>query len=122
MILLLLTAIGLTNGSGRWYLWWSGFFADLTIFTLAYANWKKHNCHDHWCARIGRHPVLDGKYLVCRRHLNQILGLPKRHRLSVHHIRDEHRVNTTDGAFKDHVVAGEIITTGAEGPDGSHVA
>ena len=63
---------GLDNGSGAWYLFWSGIF---DVFVLAaglagnaYVTARKHNCHVHRCWRIGRHPVTGTAYVVCRTH------------------------------------------------------
>lgn len=59
--------LGLDNLSGPWYGFWSGVGGDLSLFTVAYALVRRHNCHVQRCWRIGRHPV-DGGYLVCARH------------------------------------------------------
>lgn len=66
-----LTFLGVTNGSGRWYLWWSGFFANVTIFSAVIIFYRKHNCHVHSCLRLGSHPAVDAngvQHIVCRRH------------------------------------------------------
>ena len=62
--------LGVDNGSGRWYLWWSGFGANFQEYALIGAIvllYRRHNCHVHRCPRIGRHQA--GPYVVCRRHL-----------------------------------------------------
>lgn len=59
--------LGLDDPSGAWYLWWSGFGADLPI-AAGIAIWmRKHNCHTPRCHRLARHPDTDGK-IVCNRH------------------------------------------------------
>ncbi len=62
--------LGLDNGSGPWYLFWSGFGSDLSEITglgaVAYIFWRKHNCHTPGCWRIGRHES-EGRVL-CHRH------------------------------------------------------
>jgi hypothetical protein len=66
-----LTFLGVTNGSGRWYLWWSGFFANVTIFTAVIVFYRRHNCRVHGCPRLGSHPAADQKgvqHVVCRHH------------------------------------------------------
>jgi len=76
-----LTFLGVTNGSGRWYLWWSGFFANVTIFTAVIVFYRRHNCRVHGCPRLGSHPAVDEKgvqHVVCRHH-HPDLG--PRHRL-----------------------------------------
>jgi len=66
-----LTFLGTTNGSGRWYLWWSGMFGNLTIFAAVAIFYRRHVCHVHGCPRLGRHKAVDQngiEYVVCRRH------------------------------------------------------
>ena len=66
-----LTMLGTTNGSGRWYLWWSGMFGNLTIFAAVALFYRKHNCHVHGCLRIGSHKAVDQngvEHVVCRTH------------------------------------------------------
>ena len=66
-----LTFLGVTNGSGRWYLWWSGMFGNLTIFGAVILFYRKHNCHVHGCLRLGSHAAVDEngvEHIVCRRH------------------------------------------------------
>jgi hypothetical protein len=66
-----LTFLGVTNGSGRWYLWWSGMFGNLTIFAALIIFYRKHNCQIHRCVRLGRHAANDAKgveHLVCKHH------------------------------------------------------
>ena len=66
-----LTFLGVTNGSARWYLWWSGMFGNLTIFAAVIVFYRKHNCHVHSCLRLGSHTAVDAngvEHVVCRRH------------------------------------------------------
>jgi hypothetical protein len=66
-----LTFLGTTNGGGRWYLWWSGMFGNLTIFAALIVFYRKHNCHIHRCPRVGRHAAVDAnglEYVVCKHH------------------------------------------------------
>lgn len=60
--------IGLTNASGPQYLFWSGFFGDMSIFAAAVVLYRRHNCHARWCWRIARHPVEGTHYVTCRHH------------------------------------------------------
>jgi hypothetical protein len=81
-----LTFLGTTNGSGRWYLWWSGMFGNLTIFAALVVFYRKHNCHVHGCWRLGRHAAQDAdgvEHVVCRSH-HPDLG--KDHHLLAHHL------------------------------------
>jgi len=81
-----LTFLGTTNGSGRWYLWWSGMFGNLTIFAGILLFYRKHVCHIHRCPRFGTHRATDKdgvEHVVCRRH-HPDLGTG--HRLLPHHL------------------------------------
>jgi len=81
-----LTFLGTTNGSGRWYLWWSGMFGNLTIFAGILLFYRKHVCHIHRCPRFGTHRATDQdgvEHVVCRRH-HPDLGAG--HRLLPHHL------------------------------------
>lgn len=71
MIHTLLDWMGLTDASGKPYLFWSGIGADLSEFAVVggvFAAYRKHNCHVHRCWRLARHPVADTQWIVCRRH------------------------------------------------------
>ncbi len=63
--------LGLDNGSGYWYLFWSGIGSDITEFAVIGALFgmlRKHNCHIRRCWRIGRVSVDGTPYVVCMRH------------------------------------------------------
>jgi len=70
MIQGILHVFGVDNLSGPWYGFWSGFGSDLTEVTglglVAYAFWRKHNCHVKGCWRVGWHQA--GDHVVCARH------------------------------------------------------
>jgi hypothetical protein len=59
---------GTDNGSGFWYLWWSGFFANATIYAGAFLVVRKHNCHVTGCksVRTSNDPSVHAP--ACRRH------------------------------------------------------
>jgi hypothetical protein len=62
--------LGLDNGAGGWYLFWSGFganFGELAIAGGLLAIVRRHNCEVHRCWRLGRHKTGAG-HMVCRRH------------------------------------------------------
>lgn len=70
------TVLGSRDESGAWYGFWSGFGGsapDILIITALIAWWKQHNCHQHRCWRIGRHPVDGTGISTCRRH-HPVLG------------------------------------------------
>lgn len=60
--------LGLDNLSGGWYGFWSGIGGDASILAAPLVLLRRHNCHVHWCPRLGRHPVAGTGLLVCRRH------------------------------------------------------
>jgi hypothetical protein len=60
--------MGLDNGSGPVYLFWSGFFGDTTIIGGAVLLYWHHTCHAHGCWRLGRHAVDGTPYTACRKH------------------------------------------------------
>lgn len=59
--------LGLDNASGAWYLFWSGFFGDITIIGGVITLYHKHNCHAPRCWRIGKHQ-LDGTPYCTKHH------------------------------------------------------
>lgn len=72
MIAGLLHVLGIDDVSGKWYALWSGFAGDIGLVGASYALLRKHNCHQRWCLRIGRHP--HGDWMLCSRH--HPLGAP----------------------------------------------
>lgn len=62
---------GTVNEAGPYYGFWSGFGSDIgevTIIGGMAAVYRRHNCHEPWCWRIGRHPVEGTPFSACRRH------------------------------------------------------
>lgn len=62
-------AVGMTNGSGPEYLFWSGFGSDLSEFIIfggIISVFRQHNCHVKGCWRWGKHPFQ--QYKLCARH------------------------------------------------------
>jgi hypothetical protein len=66
MINFIYTWIGLSNASGSQYLFWSGFFGDVTIFAGIVIFYWKHTCHQNKCYRIGKHTPNGTPY--CTKH------------------------------------------------------
>lgn len=55
------------TGTSPFYQFWSGFF--IVLLSGATSSFlRKQNCHVKWCWRIGRFPVADGTFCVCRHH------------------------------------------------------
>jgi len=88
----ILNILGVTNLSGRWYGFWSGFGSDLgefAIFGGLIAAYRRHTCHvDHprFCWRPGTHPVAGTPYRACKKHHPDIPD-----KVSAHHIAQAHR-------------------------------
>lgn len=64
--------LGMDNLSGPVYGFWSGFGSDIGQVTLLGAvlgMWRRHNCHQRRCWRVGRHQV-DGTPWCDRHHLD----------------------------------------------------
>jgi hypothetical protein len=59
---------GADDGSGAWYLWWSGFVGDLVYVGLLAGFYRHVNCHVDGCKRIGGHHVPGTSFKVCRKH------------------------------------------------------
>lgn len=68
LIHLLIHVTGSDNGSGLYYLFWSGFGSDLGMFVAIAAFLRHRNCHVRSCWRLGRHPVEGTNHVVCRKH------------------------------------------------------
>jgi hypothetical protein len=66
---------GITNESGAYYGFWSGFGSDITEFGILgaigagiYQLVRKYNCHEPGCWRVRPHPAAGGQFLLCYRH------------------------------------------------------
>lgn len=66
---------GTLNEPGPYYGFFSGFGSDLGEYVIAvsvcvglYHMFRKHNCHQPGCWRIGRHKIDGTEYIVCRKH------------------------------------------------------
>jgi hypothetical protein len=57
----------LPAGTSPFYQFWSGFY--IVALSAVTSSWvRKQNCHVEWCWRLGRFPVADGQFYVCRHH------------------------------------------------------
>ena len=62
---------GLDNGSGPWYLGWSGAGSDIgeiAILGFIWQAYRKHNCGVKGCWRIGIRKVEGTDHVVCHVH------------------------------------------------------
>lgn len=68
----LMHVLGVDDVSGRWYGFWSGAGSDigeLALIGAVLGMFRKHNCHQRRCWRVGRHIVNGTPY--CNRHHEQ---------------------------------------------------
>lgn len=68
----LLHVLGVDDVSGRWYGFWSGAGSDigeLALIGAVLGMFRKHNCHQRRCWRVGRHIVNGTPW--CNRHHEQ---------------------------------------------------
>jgi hypothetical protein len=79
---------GTNDLSGPWYGFWSGFGSDLAeigligaVVTGVYQIFRKYNCHEPRCWRVGTHPAADGQFLLCYRHHPDFRGKRPTHEL-----------------------------------------
>ena len=56
------------NPTGHWVIFWSGFGSCLTEFAIVGIVYRKLNCHQDGCRRLGVHKVEGTPYVTCRRH------------------------------------------------------
>ena len=87
MIQFLLHTFGMDDGSGAWYLFWSGIVGDLALFGAIGVLYRKLNCHAKGCWRVGLHHVDGTPYITCRKHHPTV----PTGRVSVEHIHHAHR-------------------------------
>lgn len=59
---------GLDNGSGSFYLFWSGVAGDLFLVAGGYAWWRHHNCHVKRCWHLQWKAVPGTSHVTCRKH------------------------------------------------------
>lgn len=80
--------LGTDNGSGGYYLSWSGWGSDIgeaAILGGLVHIYRKHVCHVDGCMRLARHPVVGTPYVVCRLHHPEVPG-----KITAAHVADAH--------------------------------
>lgn len=78
-------------GTSPFYQFWSGFYIVL-LSAITSSLLRKQNCHVKWCWRLGRFPVADGRYTVCRHH-HPDEAVRQKH-VTFEHILEVHRQHT----------------------------
>ena len=56
------------DGNSASYLFWSGIGSDLAYLGILWAVFRRLNCHQPRCARLGRFPVEGSQLHACRKH------------------------------------------------------
>jgi hypothetical protein len=81
--------LGLADANSPWYLFPSGWGSILLVsgsfLTVPYITWKRHNCHEPRCWRVGRVTVDDKGTLSCWHHHPK--GKPQRG-----HVREQYHL------------------------------
>jgi hypothetical protein len=54
--------------SGNGYQLWSGVTGSTSVFAVFLVIYRKMNCHEPGCWRIGKHSVDGTPYVTCHRH------------------------------------------------------
>jgi hypothetical protein len=118
---------GPVDEPGPYYGFWSGFGSDLTEFgiigaisTAAYQLFKKYNCHQPGCRRVGNHPAAGGQFSLCYRHHPGYRGKKPTHEL-IQQLHREHleRQNAIHGKLHEvheHVTAKPAAANGTDDP------
>ena len=118
---------GTVNEPGPYYGFWSGFGSDLTEFgiigavsTGVYQLFKKYNCHQPWCWRVGTHPAAGGQFSLCYRHHPDYQGTKPTQEL-IARLHREHREHQAAmygklREFNEHLAARQAAAHGGSGP------
>lgn len=102
----LLIVLGLTNASGPWYLFWSGFYGALSLFVVSMTLLRKFNCHWPKCWYIAWQPHPNGTgVMLCRKHLPIARSQWHRHVITHSRIRGvNYSRNCSYGVRKNSIV------------------
>jgi hypothetical protein len=118
---------GTINETGPYYGFWSGFGSDLTEFgiigaiaTAAYQLFRKYNCHQPGCWRVGNHPAAGGQFSLCYRHHPDYQGKkPTREliqRLHQEHLEQQKAIYGKLHEVHEHVTAQPAAANGTDDP------
>ena len=87
---------GTVDEPGPYYAFWSGFGSDLaefaiigTIATGVYHLFRRYNCHEPRCWRVGNHPAAGGQFNLCYKHHPDFMGRHPTHEL-IERLHREH--------------------------------
>ena len=118
---------GTVNEPGPYYGFWSGFGSDLTEFaiigtiaTAAYQLFKKYNCHEPGCWRVGAHEAAGGQFSLCYRHHPDFQGKKPTHelieRLHREHLERQAAIHGKLHEVHEQLTAKPATASGVSGP------
>jgi hypothetical protein len=88
---------GTVNESGPYYGFWSGFGSDIAEFGVLgaiaaaiYQLFRKYNCHEPGCWRVGTHSAAGGQFNLCYHHHPDFNGKKPTHDLIVR-MHEQHK-------------------------------
>jgi hypothetical protein len=117
---------GIYNESGPYYGFWSGFGSDLEEFGILgaiaaaiYSMFKKYNCHEPSCWRIGNHPAADGQFHLCYRHHPDFQGKKPTHelieRLHRENLERQEAIHAKLNEMHEHLVTKQVTANDVPG-------
>jgi hypothetical protein len=118
---------GIVNETGVYYGFWSGFGSDLEEFGILgaiaaaiYSLFKKYNCHEPGCWRIGNHPAAGGQFHLCYRHHPDFQGKKPNHelieRLHREHLERQEAIHDKLDEMHEHMMARQVTANDVPGP------
>ena len=118
---------GINNEPGPYYGFWSGFGSDLTEFgvigaiaTAAYQLFKKYNCHEPGCWRVGAHEAAGGQFSLCYRHHPDFQGRKPTHelieRLHRDHLEHQEAIHTKLAEMHEHLITKQVTANDTPDP------
>lgn len=66
------TVTGINAPGSPWYNFWSGIGSDIGELAIISVVYRKLNCHQKGCYRLGLHHYKNGLYIFCRKHHPEI--------------------------------------------------
>jgi hypothetical protein len=118
---------GTINEPGPYYGFWSGFGSDIEEFGILgafgagiYQPFKKYNCHEPGCWRVGQYSAAGGQFLLCYRHHPDYQGRKPTHeliqRLHREHLEHEVAVHRKLDGIHQHLRADPPAAQNRQGP------
>jgi hypothetical protein len=118
---------GTVNEPGQYYAFWSGFGSDLAEFGIlgaaaaaVYHLFKRWNCHEPGCWRIGTHPAAGGQFNLCYHHHPDFMGRRPTHemieRMHRQHVEAQAAIHTKLAEVHQRLVVDGVLDTAAARP------